>query len=151
MESFVLEVNLKSGTNILYWRTGGVLMGSKVVKPVLLKNIQIEGSEQLFLFFLLLDVIFDKAFIWVFPHAFFVIVHQEWLTHLSVFRVSQEHSAKSQAPPRVISALVTLILAMVPAPAPPATPQLSTQVGIRFQQKISSPQCNTLISQVVIP
>ncbi|XP_013858910.1 UPF0577 protein KIAA1324-like [Austrofundulus limnaeus] len=35
-------VNLKSGTNILYWRTGGVL-GSKVVKPVLLKNIQIEG------------------------------------------------------------------------------------------------------------
>ncbi|XP_072290983.1 endosome/lysosome-associated apoptosis and autophagy regulator family member 2 [Eucyclogobius newberryi] len=36
-------VNLKSGTNILYWRTGGVVMGSKVVKPVLLKNIQIEG------------------------------------------------------------------------------------------------------------
>uniref|UniRef100_A0A7N8WKZ8 Endosome-lysosome associated apoptosis and autophagy regulator family member 2a n=1 Tax=Mastacembelus armatus TaxID=205130 RepID=A0A7N8WKZ8_9TELE len=36
-------VNLKSGTNILYWRTGGVLMGTKVVKPVLLKNIQIEG------------------------------------------------------------------------------------------------------------
>uniref|UniRef100_A0A4W6DDH4 Endosome-lysosome associated apoptosis and autophagy regulator family member 2a n=1 Tax=Lates calcarifer TaxID=8187 RepID=A0A4W6DDH4_LATCA len=36
-------VNLKSGTNILYWRTGGVLMGTKVVKPVLLKNVQIEG------------------------------------------------------------------------------------------------------------
>uniref|UniRef100_A0A3Q2CDB3 Endosome-lysosome associated apoptosis and autophagy regulator family member 2a n=1 Tax=Cyprinodon variegatus TaxID=28743 RepID=A0A3Q2CDB3_CYPVA len=36
-------VNLKSGTNILYWRTGGVVMGSNVVKPVLLKNIQIEG------------------------------------------------------------------------------------------------------------
>ncbi|XP_061577949.1 endosome/lysosome-associated apoptosis and autophagy regulator family member 2 [Cololabis saira] len=36
-------VNLKSGTNILYWRTGGVLMGTKVVKPVLLKNIQIQG------------------------------------------------------------------------------------------------------------
>uniref|UniRef100_A0A673BRK8 UPF0577 protein KIAA1324-like n=1 Tax=Sphaeramia orbicularis TaxID=375764 RepID=A0A673BRK8_9TELE len=36
-------VNLKSGTNILYWRTGGVVMGSKVVKPVLLKNVQIEG------------------------------------------------------------------------------------------------------------
>ncbi|XP_017261413.1 endosome/lysosome-associated apoptosis and autophagy regulator family member 2 [Kryptolebias marmoratus] len=35
-------VNLKSGTNILYWRTGGVLE-TKVVKPVLLKNIQIEG------------------------------------------------------------------------------------------------------------
>lgn len=36
-------VNLKSGTNILYWRTGGVVMGTKVVKPVLLKNVQIEG------------------------------------------------------------------------------------------------------------
>ncbi|XP_072241815.1 endosome/lysosome-associated apoptosis and autophagy regulator family member 2 isoform X1 [Leuresthes tenuis] len=36
-------VSLKSGTNILYWRTGGVLMGTKVVKPVLLKNVQIEG------------------------------------------------------------------------------------------------------------
>uniref|UniRef100_A0A1A8IPQ4 KIAA1324-like n=1 Tax=Nothobranchius kuhntae TaxID=321403 RepID=A0A1A8IPQ4_NOTKU len=35
-------VNLKSGTNILYWRTGSVL-GTKMVKPVLLKNIQIEG------------------------------------------------------------------------------------------------------------
>lgn len=38
----VFKVNLKSGTNILYWRTGGIL-GSKVVKPILLKNIQIEG------------------------------------------------------------------------------------------------------------
>uniref|UniRef100_A0AAQ4PPS1 Endosome-lysosome associated apoptosis and autophagy regulator family member 2 n=1 Tax=Gasterosteus aculeatus aculeatus TaxID=481459 RepID=A0AAQ4PPS1_GASAC len=35
-------VNLKSGTNILYWRTGGVMM-AKGVKPVLLKNVQIEG------------------------------------------------------------------------------------------------------------
>ncbi|KAM4677729.1 endosome/lysosome-associated apoptosis and autophagy regulator family member 2 [Discoglossus pictus] len=36
-------VNLKSGTNILYWRTTGILLGSKVVKPVLIKNITIEG------------------------------------------------------------------------------------------------------------
>ncbi|KAM8892856.1 endosome/lysosome-associated apoptosis and autophagy regulator family member 2 [Spinachia spinachia] len=36
-------VDLKSGTNILYWRTGGVLMMAKGVKPVLLKNVQIEG------------------------------------------------------------------------------------------------------------
>uniref|UniRef100_A0A3B4FHY3 UPF0577 protein KIAA1324-like n=1 Tax=Pundamilia nyererei TaxID=303518 RepID=A0A3B4FHY3_9CICH len=36
-------VNLKSGTNILYWRTGGVAMGKKVVNPALLKNIHIEG------------------------------------------------------------------------------------------------------------
>uniref|UniRef100_A0A8D0H4Q2 Endosome-lysosome associated apoptosis and autophagy regulator family member 2 n=1 Tax=Sphenodon punctatus TaxID=8508 RepID=A0A8D0H4Q2_SPHPU len=37
------SVTLKSGTNILYWRTTGILMGSKVVKPVLVKNITIEG------------------------------------------------------------------------------------------------------------
>ncbi|XP_030646148.1 UPF0577 protein KIAA1324-like [Chanos chanos] len=36
-------VSLQSGTNILYWRTTGVTVGTKVVKPVLLKNIQIEG------------------------------------------------------------------------------------------------------------
>ncbi|ROI15319.1 UPF0577 protein KIAA1324-like [Anabarilius grahami] len=35
-------VNLKSGTNIMYWRTTGMLLGGKPVKPVLLKNIQIE-------------------------------------------------------------------------------------------------------------
>uniref|UniRef100_A0A4W2E0M5 Endosome-lysosome associated apoptosis and autophagy regulator family member 2 n=1 Tax=Bos indicus x Bos taurus TaxID=30522 RepID=A0A4W2E0M5_BOBOX len=37
------SVMLKSGTNILYWRTTGILMGSKAVKPVLVKNITIEG------------------------------------------------------------------------------------------------------------
>ncbi|KAG8577057.1 hypothetical protein GDO81_010050 [Engystomops pustulosus] len=37
------SVALKSGTNILYWRTTGILLGSKVVKPVLIKNITIEG------------------------------------------------------------------------------------------------------------
>ncbi|KAM6985513.1 endosome/lysosome-associated apoptosis and autophagy regulator family member 2-like isoform 2-T2 [Aplochiton taeniatus] len=36
-------VNLKSGTNILYWRTTGIPVGGKMIKPVLLKNIQIEG------------------------------------------------------------------------------------------------------------
>ncbi|KAL0968318.1 hypothetical protein UPYG_G00265270 [Umbra pygmaea] len=36
-------VKLKSGTNILYWRTAGILMGTKIVKPVLLKNVLIEG------------------------------------------------------------------------------------------------------------
>lgn len=40
------QVNLKSGTNILYWRTTGILVGGKMVKPVLLKNIQIEGKYQ---------------------------------------------------------------------------------------------------------
>ncbi|XP_067246123.1 endosome/lysosome-associated apoptosis and autophagy regulator family member 2 isoform X1 [Chanodichthys erythropterus] len=37
------NVNLNSGTNILYWRTSRVTLGSKAAKPVLLKNIQIEG------------------------------------------------------------------------------------------------------------
>uniref|UniRef100_A0A8C4KYL7 MRH domain-containing protein n=1 Tax=Equus asinus TaxID=9793 RepID=A0A8C4KYL7_EQUAS len=37
------SVMLKAGTNILYWRTTGILMGSKAVKPVLVKNITIEG------------------------------------------------------------------------------------------------------------
>ncbi|KAF3819089.1 hypothetical protein GH733_013239, partial [Mirounga leonina] len=32
---FEFFVMLKSGTNILYWRTTGILMGSKAVKPVL--------------------------------------------------------------------------------------------------------------------
>lgn len=39
------QVNLKSGTNILYWRTTGILVGGRMVKPVLLKNIQIEGED----------------------------------------------------------------------------------------------------------
>ncbi|XP_069483927.1 endosome/lysosome-associated apoptosis and autophagy regulator family member 2 isoform X2 [Ambystoma mexicanum] len=37
------SVNLKSGSNILYWRTTGILLGSQVVKPVLVKNITLEG------------------------------------------------------------------------------------------------------------
>uniref|UniRef100_G1Q8C8 MRH domain-containing protein n=1 Tax=Myotis lucifugus TaxID=59463 RepID=G1Q8C8_MYOLU len=40
------SVMLKSGPNILYWRTTGILMGSKAVKPVLVKNITIEGILQ---------------------------------------------------------------------------------------------------------
>ncbi|XP_078092112.1 endosome/lysosome-associated apoptosis and autophagy regulator family member 2 [Mustelus asterias] len=37
------SVNLKTGTNVLYWRTTGILLGKKMSKPVLLKNIHIEG------------------------------------------------------------------------------------------------------------
>ncbi|XP_055030488.2 endosome/lysosome-associated apoptosis and autophagy regulator family member 2 [Misgurnus anguillicaudatus] len=36
-------VNLNSGTNILYWRTTRVGLGAKAVKPVLLKDIRLEG------------------------------------------------------------------------------------------------------------
>uniref|UniRef100_H3AUB7 Endosome-lysosome associated apoptosis and autophagy regulator family member 2 n=1 Tax=Latimeria chalumnae TaxID=7897 RepID=H3AUB7_LATCH len=36
-------VPLNSGTNILYWRTTGILLDSKVVKPVMVRNIEIEG------------------------------------------------------------------------------------------------------------
>uniref|UniRef100_A0A674CGS6 Endosome-lysosome associated apoptosis and autophagy regulator family member 2 n=1 Tax=Salmo trutta TaxID=8032 RepID=A0A674CGS6_SALTR len=40
-------VNLKSVTKILYWTTAGVL-GAKVMKPVLLKNVHIEGRTYCF-------------------------------------------------------------------------------------------------------
>ncbi|XP_049617154.1 endosome/lysosome-associated apoptosis and autophagy regulator family member 2 [Syngnathus scovelli] len=36
-------INLWAGTNILYWRTTGILVGVKMAKPVLLKEIRIEG------------------------------------------------------------------------------------------------------------
>lgn len=39
------QVSLKSGMNILYWRTTGILVGGNKVKPVLLRNIQIEGEH----------------------------------------------------------------------------------------------------------
>lgn len=42
----LVQVSLKSGTNILYWRTTGILVGGKMVKPVLLKNIQIQGKNK---------------------------------------------------------------------------------------------------------
>ncbi|XP_057693231.1 endosome/lysosome-associated apoptosis and autophagy regulator family member 2-like [Corythoichthys intestinalis] len=37
------KMNLTTGTNIMYWRTGAVTVGTTVVKPALLKNIHIEG------------------------------------------------------------------------------------------------------------
>lgn len=42
--SLFFQVSLQSGMNILYWRTTGILVGGKKVKPVLLKNIQIQGK-----------------------------------------------------------------------------------------------------------
>lgn len=44
VSSLCFQVSLKSGMNILYWRTTGILVGGKKVKPVLLKNIQIQGK-----------------------------------------------------------------------------------------------------------
>ncbi|XP_069765172.1 endosome/lysosome-associated apoptosis and autophagy regulator family member 2 [Narcine bancroftii] len=37
------SMNLKTGTNVLYWRTTGILLGDKLAKRVLLKDIYIEG------------------------------------------------------------------------------------------------------------
>ncbi|XP_061922405.1 endosome/lysosome-associated apoptosis and autophagy regulator family member 2-like [Entelurus aequoreus] len=37
------EISLWAGTNILYWRTTGILVSGKRVKPVLLRDINIEG------------------------------------------------------------------------------------------------------------
>ncbi|GAB5568496.1 endosome/lysosome-associated apoptosis and autophagy regulator family member 2 isoform X1 [Prionailurus iriomotensis] len=83
------SVMLKSGTNILYWRTTGILMGSKAVKPVLVKNITIEGSSKKVLICLLLAG----------PpsHALVFITTQGWHTHQNAFRASQEPSATNQA------------------------------------------------------
>lgn len=111
------QVNLKSGTNILYWRTGGVLMGSKVLKPVFLRNIQIEGQEWYFL-------LFEHI---LFPFYRFAS-SQVSPTHRSVFLAKLEHSAAPRARPRAFPALATPTLVTAPAPAPPATPPLSMQV-----------------------
>ncbi|XP_043570141.1 UPF0577 protein KIAA1324-like homolog [Chiloscyllium plagiosum] len=37
------SMDLNTGTNVLYWRTTGIMLGTKITNPVLLKNIHIEG------------------------------------------------------------------------------------------------------------
>ncbi|GCC19983.1 hypothetical protein chiPu_0018657 [Chiloscyllium punctatum] len=40
---FEFFMNLNTGTNVLYWRTTGIMLGTKITNPVLVKNIHIEG------------------------------------------------------------------------------------------------------------
>ena len=106
-------------------------MGTKVVKPVLLKNVQIEGQERLPFLRSVLRSSYQYAY-----HVFILLLHslsvtsfyQESPTPQSVSPVSQGRSATPRAPPHATPVLRTPTLAAVPAPAPPATPPLSLQV-----------------------
>lgn len=94
-------------------------MGSKVLKPVFLRNIQIEGQELYF-------SLFENDIV-LFPFHRFAS-SQVSPTHRSVFPAKPEHSAAPRARPRASPALATPTLVTAPAPAPPATPPLSMQV-----------------------
>ncbi|XP_059510800.1 UPF0577 protein KIAA1324-like homolog isoform X2 [Stegostoma tigrinum] len=37
------SMDLNTGTNVLYWRTTAIMLGTKITNPVLVKNIRIEG------------------------------------------------------------------------------------------------------------
>lgn len=39
-----VQAELKTGNNVLYWRTTGYMMAGTEVKPVLLRNIGISGK-----------------------------------------------------------------------------------------------------------
>lgn len=60
-----MQVSLKSGTNVLYWRTTGVTVGAKVVKPVLIKNIQIEGAVLWRKYWSHLNSLFDSNVVYI--------------------------------------------------------------------------------------
>lgn len=95
-------------------------MGSKVLKPVFLRNIQIEGQE---LFFSLFK---NCCGLVRFFHP--LASSQASPTPPSVSPAKREPSAAPRARRRASPALVTPTLVTAPAPAPPATPPLSTQV-----------------------
>lgn len=127
-------MNLKSGNNILYWRTGGVLMGTKVVKPVFLKNIHIEGQERPSIFLSLLSYQ-QKAHLIFIPCFYCILIplsfpsQQESPTRPSASPARRAPSATPPAPPRVKPALGTPSLATAPVPARPVTPPPTTLVG----------------------
>lgn len=100
-------------------------MGSKVVKPVLLKNVQIEGN---FFFFLPRISLSNQHINHVFHLRFFFSRYQESHIRRSVSLARPGHSVESQDPPRVKLVLATHSLAMEPAPAAPVTITPSMQV-----------------------
>lgn len=125
-----MQVSLKSGTNVLYWRTTGVTVGAKAVKPVLLKNIHIEGTVPgkintdpvltcpAFSLFILTNVFFS-------PY-----IHQVWHTCQSACPVNQEHSVTTLALPHVNHVPGTHTQDEEPAPALPVTQRHTTHVRI---------------------
>lgn len=101
-------------------------MGTKVVKPVLLKNVQIEGENTTFFCYFVLLTYF------IFPHLsslVCVLTSQELPIRPSVSRVKQGRTVGPQAPRLVKPALGTRSLDTERAPAAPVILSLSTQVG----------------------
>lgn len=86
------QVNLKTGTNILYWRTTGMLLGGKPVKPVLLKNIQIDGMR-----FCQYNADQYNDFLMTNQLYFYMFCEQVWRTRQSVSRAGRAPSVKLQA------------------------------------------------------
>lgn len=85
-----VQAELKSGNNVLYWRTTGYAIQGSAVKPVLLRNIGISGK--------LLPVSCAHQFK-SFPLNYMLIggfFSQGWPTHQSVFIVNLAPIAKTQ-------------------------------------------------------
>lgn len=100
-----------------------MVMGSKVLKPVFLKNIQIEG--------VFISASFTaQARPAVSPAP---LSPQASPTRRSVFPANPGRSAAPRARPRAPPALVTPAPAAALAPAPPATTPLSMQVRTQTQ------------------
>lgn len=100
-------------------------MGSKVLKPVFLRNIQIEGQELYSIFRLFKKkqkTMQSGSPLTAWPPS------QASPTHRSVFPAKPGRSAAPRARPPASPALATPTLATAPAPAPPATPPRSMQV-----------------------
>ncbi len=57
------QVNLKSGTNILYWRTTGMLLGGKPVKPVLWRTSRskVWDSDQIMFTFVSRTLLYEES------------------------------------------------------------------------------------------
>lgn len=109
-------------------------MGTKVVKPVFLKNIHIEGQERPSIFLSLLSYQ-QKAHLIFIPCFYCILIplsfpsQQESPTRPSASPARRAPSATPPAPPRVKPALGTPSLATAPVPARPVTPPPTTPVG----------------------
>ena len=134
---FCFKVDLKSGMNILYWRTTGILVEGKMVKPVLLKTIQIEGKaitkntmKALTSFKCIFTLNKRKylcQFLCVCMVSCYFMLTQVWPTPRSVFLVGPAGSARPLAPHPVSPVPAT------PSPSrgpPPVHPALTTTTPV---------------------
>lgn len=115
-------------------------MGSNMAKPVLLKNIQIEGQKRVKCLCWLHFACVEKVIDFLKNNAIFTVFSQPVLsilsiqkvlhTHQSVFLVSQGPSVTFQAPLHVNPVLGTLSLVTEPVHALHVTLPLSMQVRV---------------------